>query len=80
MLRAASGWLSDPEYVNRWDIKWIVADPTALLMASRRSPYPPNGTALQRLCDLYYPDITSTLWPHAGDPNCLGQIRLHSID
>ena len=80
MLRRARGWLEDPTFFNAWDIHWLMARPRALLVAARRSPYPPCEIELQRWCALYYPDAISTLWPDPGDPTCLGLVQLHSMD
>ena len=80
MLQKSQGWLADPAYFNECDIRWIKMHPGCILVEARHSPYPPDERLLQKWCDLYYPALSSTLWPSLADPSCLGCIDLQAMD
>ena len=71
MLARTTGYVSNMQWFQQWDLEWNQnSHPAVALQAARSSPFPPDEQQLQRWCMLHYPDWVPELWPlhQAGTP------------
>ena len=69
VLRAAQGWMQDPDYFMWFDQQWRMAHPRAMLWAARTSKYPPDERRIYDWCSLVYPAWCTFLWTDTEKQN-----------